>query len=475
MTEIFKGELSRRTAMGTLAGFAAALMLAGCSGGDESTSVVAANIDGPPEKPTLKLGFIKLTDMAPLAIALEKGFFVEEGLNVTLEPQANWKVLLDGVIGGQLDAAHMLAGQPIAATIGYGTQANLIAPISLDLNGNAITLSNRVWNMIKDSLPQENGRPAHPISAEHLKPVVDSFAAQGKPFNMGMVFPVSTHNYELRYWLAAGGLNPGFYTPGDVAGTTGAQVNLSVTPPPQMPATLEAGTIEGYCVGEPWNQQAVAMGIGVPVITDNEIWHDNPEKVLGFREDFAVRFPATTAAVLRAVIKAQQWLDADAGGNRAEAVEILSRPNYVGADADVIAASMTGQFTFEAGDTRPAEGFNIFFDKFAGYPYFSDAVWYLTQMRRWGQVAEDHTDDWYFETARKVYRPDLYLAAAGKLVEAGTIPAAAVPETDGFREPTNGFIDGMTYDGKTPNTYLGQFAIGLKQGQQVTASGITGA
>ncbi len=471
MSDTFKGKLNRRTAMGTLAGFAAALILTGCGDTDAGT-VVAANIDGPPEKPTLKLGFIKLTDMAPLAVALEKGFFVGEGLNVTLEPQANWKVLLDGVIGGQLDAAHMLAGQPIAATIGYGTQANLIAPLSLDLNGNAITLSNRVWDMIKDELPQEGGVPIHPISAEYLKPVVASFAAEGRPFNMGMVFPVSTHNYELRYWLAAGGLNPGFYTPGDVAGTIGTEVNLSVTPPPQMPATLEAGTIEGYCVGEPWNQQAVAMGIGVPVITDHEIWNDNPEKVLGFREDFATRFPATTAAILRAVIKAQQWLDADSGANRAEAVEILSRPNYVGADAEVIAASMTGQFTFAPGDTRPAEGFNIFFDKYAGYPFYSDAVWNLTQMRRWGQVAEDHTDEWYFETARKVYRPDLYLAAANALVEAGTIPVETLPETDGFREPSSAFIDGMTYDGKTPNAYLGQFAIGLKEGQSVTANGV---
>ena len=475
-TQGIKAQLSRRTALGTLAGFAAAILVAGCSGGDEgAASVAAANVDGPPEKPNLKLGFIKLTDMAPLAIAAEKGFFVEEGLNVTLEPQANWKVLLDGVIGGQLDAAHMLAGQPIAAMLGYGTQANLIAPLSLDLNGNAITLSKRVWDMIRPSLPMEGGKPRHPISAEVLRPVVDRFKAEGKPFNMGMVFPVSTHNYELRYWLAAGGLNPGFYTPGDVGGTVGADVNLSVTPPPQMPATLEAGTIEGYCVGEPWNQQAVAMGIGVPVITDSEIWHNNPEKVLGMREDFAVQFPATTAALLRAVIKAQQWLDADGGANRREAVDILSRPNYVGADAQVLAASMTGQFTFEAGDTRPAEGFNIFFNDYAGYPYYSDAVWYLTQMRRWGQVAEDHPDSWYDEMARKVYRPDLYLAAAGKLVEAGTIPAEAVPETDGYREPTNRFIDGMTYDGHKPNDYLAGFAIGLKSGQSVTAAGVSAA
>jgi len=472
-------DFSKRLSLAALAGFAS-LALVSCGSGNETegsgANIVAANLDGAIEKPNLKLGFIKLTDMAPLAIALEKGFFAEEGLNVQLEPQANWKVLLDGVIGGQLDGAHMLAGQPLAATIGYGTKADLIAPLSLDLNGNAITLSNRVWNMIKDDLPKgADGKPVHPISASYLKPVVEQFDAEGKPFNMGMVFPVSTHNYELRYWLAAGGLNPGYYTDGDVTGTVSAEVKLSVTPPPQMPATLEAGTIEGYCVGEPWNQQAVFMGIGVPVITDDEIWDDNPEKVFGLRKDFAEKYPATTAALLRAIIRAQEWLDADGGANRAEAVEILSRPNYVGADAEVIAASMTGVFTFEKGDTRPAEGFNIFFDKYAGYPYYSDAIWYLTQMRRWGQIAEDKTDQWYFETAAAVYRPDLYLAAANQLVEGGVIEAGDVPETDGFRAPQSGFIDGITYNGRHPNDYLSKFSIGLQQGQRVTASGVTGS
>ncbi|TIX51224.1 CmpA/NrtA family ABC transporter substrate-binding protein [Alteraurantiacibacter aquimixticola] len=471
-------EFSKRITMAAVAGIAS-LALVSCGSGSTSeggSNVVAANLDGAIEKPNLTLGFIKLTDMAPLAIALEKGFFAEEGLNVRLEPQANWKVLLDGVIGGQLDGAHMLAGQPIAATIGYGTQADLIAPLSLDLNGNAITLSNKVWEQIRDDLPEgADGKPVHPISASHLKPVVEQFEAEGRPFNMGMVFPVSTHNYELRYWLAAGGLNPGFYTDGDVTGTVSADVNLSVTPPPQMPATMEAGTIEGYCVGEPWNQQAVFMGIGVPVITDDQIWDDNPEKVFGLREDFAEKYPATTAALLRAIIKAQQWLDADGGANRAEAVEILSRSNYVGADAEVIAASMTGVFTFEPGDTRPAEGFNIFFDKYAGYPYYSDAIWYLTQMRRWGQIAEDKTDAWYFETAEAVYRPDLYLAAANRLVEEGVLEEGDVPETDGFRGPQSGFIDGITYNGRQPNNYLSMFNIGLQQGQRVTASGVTGS
>lgn len=245
-----------------------------------SAPVVAGPL--PVEKDELKLGFIKLTDMAPLAIAKEKGFFEDEGLYVTLEPQANWKVLLDRVITGELDGAHMLAGQPIAATIGFGTKADIVTPFSMDLNGNAITVSNAVWEMMKAKIPMgADGKPVHPIKADALKPVVEKFKSEGKPFNLGMVFPVSTHNYELRYWLAAGGINPGYYSPSDVSGQIKADALLSVTPPPQMPATMEAGTIVGYCVGEPWNQAAVFKGIGVPVVTDYEIWKNNPEKVFG--------------------------------------------------------------------------------------------------------------------------------------------------------------------------------------------------
>lgn len=162
------------------------------------------------EKDELTFGFIKLTDMAPLAVAYEQGFFDDEGLFVTLEAQANWKVLLDGVIDGQLDGAHMLAGQPLAATIGYGTEAHIVTPFSMDLNGNGITVSNDVWEKMLPHIPKmDDGRPQHPISASTLAPVVEEFRSEGKPFNMGMVFPVSTHNYELRYWLAAGGLHPG--------------------------------------------------------------------------------------------------------------------------------------------------------------------------------------------------------------------------------------------------------------------------
>jgi nitrate/nitrite transport system substrate-binding protein len=428
------------------------------------------------EKDELKFGFIKLTDMAPLAIAYEKRYFEDEGLFVTLEPQANWKVLLDRVIDGQLDGAHMLAGQPIAATIGFGTEAHIITPFSMDLNGNAITVSNAVWAEMKKNIAHgADGLPIHPISAAALKPVVDGYRAQGKPFNMGMVFPVSTHNYELRYWLAAGGLKPGYYSPDNVSGQIDAEVLLSVTPPPQMPATMEAGTIYGYSVGEPWNQAAVFKGIGVPVITDYEIWKNNPEKVFGITAEFAAENPNTTLAITKALIRAAKWLDENDNANRPEAVQILSRPDYVGADAEVIANSMTGTFEYEKGDKRAVPDFNVFYRYYATYPFYSDAVWYLSQMRRWGQIAEAKPDSWYDEVAKSVYRPDIYLKAAQMLVDEGHVAAEDFPWTsDGYRAPASEFIDGMTYDGRAPNDYLKQFPIGLKGDQKVVGNGVEG-
>ncbi|MFI8743720.1 CmpA/NrtA family ABC transporter substrate-binding protein [Pseudomonas sp. NPDC077186] len=419
-----------------------------------------------PEKEELKFGFIKLTDMAPLAIAYEKGFFEDEGLYVTLEAQANWKVLLDRVIDGELDGAHMLSGQPIGATIGFGTEAEVVTAFTMDLNGNAITMSNAVWEEMKKHVPMAGGKPLHPIKADALKPVIDQFAASGKAFNLGMVFPVSTHNYELRYWLAAGGIHPGYYAPhkGDTSGQIDAQALLSVTPPPQMPATMEAGTIHGYSVGEPWNQAAVFKGIGVPVVADYAIRKNMSEKVFGVSKSWAEANPETHKRVVKALIRAGKWLDEGDNANRAEAVEILSRPEYVGADAKVIANSMTGTFEFEKGDKREVPDFNVFFRYHATYPYYSDAVWYLTQMRRWGQIAEAKPDSWYFDMAKRVYLPQIYRAAAAELVAEGKADAADFPpaDDDGFRAPLQGTIDGVVYDGRQPNAYLQQFQIGLK-------------
>ena len=422
------------------------------------------------EKTHLKLGFIKLTDCAPLVIAKEKGFFENEGLNVELEPQSNWKVLLDRVIDGQLDGAHMLAGQPIGATIGIGSKAHLITAYSLDYNGNAITVSNRVWEQMQENDPSlKSPTPKHPISADSLRPIVREYKqAEGKPFPMGMVFPVSTHNYEIRYWLAAAGIHPGMYTPADTNGFQDAEVQLSVTPSPQMPSNLEAGTIQGYCVGEPWNQQAVIKGIGVPVIADYDIWKNNPEKVFGVSTEWNEKNSNTHIAAVKALILAGKWLDAtdDSGKliNRNEAAEILSRSMYVGADKDVIDNSMTGTFMFQKADIRELPDFNVFFKYNASYPHYSDCIWFLTQMRRWGQISEPKSADWYATTAREVYKPEIYRRAAEILIDEGKMLPIDFPASDydGYREPSSDFIDGRTYDAKDPVGYINGFEIGNK-------------
>ena len=448
---------------------ALAAFLVSCGGSDKKKTTTDEAEEAPAstteqlaiEKPQLKFGFIKLTDMAPLAIAKEKGFFEDEGLFVSVEAQSNWKNILDRVIDGQLDGSHMLAGQPIAAQAGFGRQAKLVTPYSMDLNGNGITVSNDVWAKMKPNVKMgADGKPIHPISADALKPVVKEYKDSGKAFKMGMVFPVSTHNYEIRYWLAAAGINPGMYSADNIQGQIDADVLLSVTPPPQMPATLEAGTIYGYCVGEPWNQQAVFKGIGVPVVTNYDIWKNNPEKVFVLTEEFTQKYPNTTTAITKALIRAGKWLDTP--GNRQEAVEILSRPEYVGAPVNVLANSMTGTFEFEKGDKRDMPDFNVFYRYNATYPFYSDAVWFLTQMRRWGQIPEAKSADWYASKAKDIYKPEIWKKAADLLVKEGKIDVADIPSTDGYKPATTEFIDGNKYDGKDPIGYINSFKIGNK-------------
>ncbi len=422
------------------------------------------------EKDSLKLGFIKLTDMAPLAVALEKGYFEDEGLSVQLEAQANWKVLLDRVVSGELDGAHMLATLPFGTAIGYGTKADIVSAFTLTLNGDAITVSNDVWNQMKPQIPMKDGKPVHPVKADTLKPVLEKYKSAGKPFNMAMTFPVGTHNMKLRYWLAAGGIKPGFYAPPeDTSGQIDADAMLSVTPPPQMPATMDSGTIVGYCVGEPWNQQAVFKGIGVPVISDYELMKNSAEKIFGVNKEWADKNPNTHKAVIKALIRASMWLDAENNKNRNEGVEMLSQKQYVGADYEVLANSMNGTFEYEKGDKRELPDFNVFFRHNGSYPYYSDAIWSLTQMRRWGQINEFKPDSWYLETAKKVYRPDIYMAAAKALVAEGKAKAGDFPADSetGIKPASADFIDGVSFDANKPNDYLTKFAIGLKGKQKV--------
>jgi nitrate/nitrite transport system substrate-binding protein len=456
--------LHRRPFLKKLALSIAALALAG------NVAQVAAAV-GKPEKWELKFGFIKLTDMVPLAVAYEKGYFEDEGLFVTLEAQANWKVLFDRVVSGELDGAHMLAPMPIGAATGIITKAEIISPFTLSYNGAAITVSNSVWDEMKKTVPMEGGKPKHPISAENLKPVLESYKKSGKPFNLGMTFPVGTHNYLLRYWLAAGGINPGLYAPekGDASGNLNAQAMLSVVPPPQMVPTMEAGTTVGYCVGEPWNQQAVTKGLGVPVLTSENLWPNGSDKVFGITKAFADKYPNTTIRTVKALIRASAWLDANNNANRPEAVKIISRPAYVGADEKVIANSMTGTFEFEKGDKRPIPDFNKFFRGYYGMPYYSDAIWWATQMRRWGHITEQKPDAWYMEIAKKALRPDIYVLAAKELIAEGKMKASDFSDLEKetfIKAPVKSPLDGIEFDGNKPNEYIDKFSVGLKGNQK---------
>jgi nitrate/nitrite transport system substrate-binding protein len=212
----------------------------------------------------------------------------------------------------------------------------------------------------------------------------------------------------------------------------------------------------------------------VPVITDYEIWKNNPEKVLGVTRAWAEKYPNPHLALLKAMIRAAQWLDASAA-NRREAAALIAKPQYVGADVSVISASMTGTFEYAPGEKRAVPDFNVFWRYHATYPFYSDAVWYLTQMRRWGQLEQGRPDSWYIETAKKVYRPDIYVKAAQLLLEEGRVAKADVPwDSDGFRPPAKDFIDGMTYDGRKPNAYIDGFAIGLKGQQKIEGANVVG-
>ena len=358
------------------------------------------------EKTDLTLGIIPLTDCAPLVIAHEKGHFAKYGIKSRISKEASWANIRDKVSIGALDAAHMLAGMPIAASLGIGAiKKPTITSYSMDLNGNAITVSNELYDRMMEADPE--AMTEKPISARALKKVIDADRAAGQaPMTFAMVFPVSTHNYELRYWMADAGIDPD------------NDIRLIVIPPPQMVANLQAKNIVGYCVGEPWNERAVIAGIGKVLITNYEIWNNNPEKVVGVNLDWAEKNPNTHMAMIRALVEAAQWMDNPE--NRLEVVDIISRKSYVNAPVDVVKMSMTGTFRYSMDEEpRPLPDFNVFYRYAATFPWKSHAAWFISQMIRWGQI--DTPID-VLKTAGEVYRPDIYREA----VKSIGIPVPAI-------------------------------------------------
>jgi len=371
----------------------------------------------------LTLGFIPLTDCAPLVVAKARGFFAEEGLEVALSREASWATIRDKVLVGALDGAHMLAPMALAAGLNDPRSA-MLAPLALNQNGSAITVSTRLAAQLRQIDPEGMAEPL--ITAASLAKLVEQRRAQDAPIlTFAMVFPQSMHNYALRYWLAQAGIDPD------------RDVRLVVTPPPRMVEHLRLGEIDGFCVGAPWNAVAVDEGLGEVLIKASQLWPGGPDKVFGVTAGWAERHGDELRAALRALIRAAAW--ADEPGNHAELVALLSRPDHVGVEAEVVARALKSEIVFH----RDA----------AGLPRREHALWFLSQMVRWGQVRAELDLD---QVADAVYRPDLFREAAlslGPIVDPAMVFADAAPAGGGL-------FDGASFDPAKASSYAAAFPIG---------------
>jgi len=381
-------------------------------------SGTASNSD--PEKTNLDLGFIPLTDCAPLAVAQEKGIFAEYGLNVTLRRQPSWNALAESIATGELDAAEMVAGMPLAMTLGMRGKASvpICSAMVLSRNGNAITWGKQIIDHGVTNLPQ-------------LKEYISQDPDRVHTF--GMVHSASMHNLMLRHWLASGEIDPDW------------DVSLCVVPPPLMVASLKQGNIDGYCVGEPWNSRAVAAKLGTVVATDLDLWPGHMEKVLGVREDWAQHYPKTHIALVKALLEACEYCDDRR--NREEILGYLQQDEYLGAAGEFAAAGFVAPY--DRGDGRePTEQpkFNQFFLDRCNAPDTVHSLWTLTQMARWNLIP--FPKNWV-ETIERVNRLDVFAEAAREL---------ELPNSPRDRKPLT-FADGTTFDPDYPIDYLKDLAI----------------
>jgi two-component system, oxyanion-binding sensor len=388
----------------------------------------------------VQAGFIPLLDCAPLVIAKEQGFDRQCGLTLNLHREVSWANIRDKLDIGAFDCAHMLAPMPIAATLGLGRATEpVIAPMSLSLNGNAITVSKPLYEEMC-SADADATLAGGMAAARALAQVVRRRGAQGRePLTLGMVYPFSCHNYDLRFWLACAGIDPD------------NDVNLIVVPPPLLADSLKAGRVDGFCVGQPWNSVAVADGHGVIIATKNELWPMSPEKVLGVREDWAGANGALLADVICALTLAGQWLDKPE--NRREAAAILARPEYVGVPEEVLLKPLTGHLQRGGRADGIADPDAVVFHRNdANFPWRSHAVWIITQMIRWGQAREPFD---ILALADRVYRPDLYRAAVAglgiELPESDYKPEGAAADMPGA---TASFFGKGSFDPRAAMSYL---------------------
>ncbi|RWC49876.1 MAG: nitrate transporter [Mesorhizobium sp.] len=393
-------------------------------------------------------GFMPLFDSAVLVAASELGFAAREGIDLTLHRETSWANIRDRIAIGHFHLAHMLGPMPLACNLGLTPLASeTIVPFSLGLGGNCVTISNAVWTGIVAHGAEADLDPARAGAALGAL-IRERAAADLDPLRFAVVHPHSGHNYELRYWLAACGIDPE------------RQIEIVIVPPPFMADALAAGRIDGYCVGEPWNSASVAAGTGHIVTVKAQIWRNSPEKVIGVRKAWADENPEALAALLRALHHSARWCQDPA--NHGELAAVMAQPGFLGLPPAVQMPILTGHLQLGGGAERTIDDFFLPFDKAANFPWKSHALWFYTQMVRWGHVA--HTLE-NLAIARDCYRPDLYRSAlkplgvalpgANSKVEGALSAATAVGATGaGLVLGPDGFFDGQIFDPDEIDAYI---------------------
>jgi nitrate/nitrite transport system substrate-binding protein len=378
----------------------------------------AAGSDAP-EKKEVRIGFIPLTDCSSVVMAAVNEFDKKHGIRIIPSKEASWAAVRDKLVNGELDAAHVLYGLVYGVHLGIGgPKKDMAVLMSLNNNGQAITLSNQL---------KEKGA----VDGASLKKLI---ATDKREYTFAQTFPTGTHAMWLYYWLAAHDINPF------------KDVKTITVPPPQMVANMRVGNMDGFCVGEPWNNRAIMDRIGFTAVTTQDIWTDHPEKVLGTTADFVAKNPNTARAMTAAIIEAGRWIDASLA-NRRKTAETVASKAYVNTDMDVILERMLGRYSNGLGKSWDDKNYMKFYnDGAVNFPYLSDGMWFLTQHKRWGLLKGEPD---YLAVAKSINRIDLYkqaAAAAGAALPKGEMRSAKM-------------IDGVVWDGKDPKKYAGGFKV----------------
>ncbi len=382
-----------------------------------------------PEVTKAVLGYIALMDASALVIAKEKGLFAKHGMpDVDVAKQASWAATRDNVVLGSanngIDGAHILTPMPYLISTGKVTQNAVPTPMyilaRLNLDAQAISVSN-------EYKAQKATTDASPLKAAFAKR-----KAAGNDAKIAMTFPGGTHDLWIRYWLAAGGIDPD------------KDVSTIVVPPPQMVANMKVGTTDAFCVGEPWNEQLVNQEIGYTACTTGEIWPMHPEKALGIRAEWADKYPRATQALLMAVMEAQQWCDKPE--NKQEMSEIVGRRQWFNVPVADIVGRAKGDINYGNGRVEKAtKQYMKFWAGNASYPFKSHDLWFLTENIRWGKFEAGLDTKTLVD---KVNREDLWRAAAKSL----SVAAADVPASTSRGKEK--FFDGKIFDPADPAAYL---------------------